>query len=496
MIMQVKWLKKQKTEEPENVVVQTQDNIVRGGNREIIAVTYIFMALFAGLLAYFLYFMIVSRKDVINNSYNQRQKVLAERTVRGKIYASDKTVLAETVQKNGKETRNYPFGREFCHVVGHSTEGKTGVELMENFNLLTSNDNLMTNMQKMLNGEKTIGDNVVTTLDVNLQKVAYNALGNFRGAVIVSEPKTGKVLAMVSKPDYDPNPSYLNPNWETLTKNSDDSSKLLNRATQGLYPPGSTFKMFTALEYMRQHEDYKKFSYSCVGKEVQDGYTVNCFMNHVHGVQSLKQAFANSCNSCFAYLGTQLDVKSFRKDADSWYFNTKLPTSFVNKPSSFVLNGESNKEEVMHTSMGQGKTQITPLHLNMFTNAVANGGSMMKSYVVDHLESNNGKIVRTNKPKKVATVIEETEAEKLTSFMKEVVKSGTATSLSYLSYSVAGKTGSAEYDSTKASHAWFTGFAPANDPKISVTVIVESMGTGSEYAVPIAKKIYQAYLGN
>ena len=367
---------------------------------------------------------------------------------------------------------------------------------MENFNLLTSNDNLMTNMQKMLNGEKTIGDNVVTTLDVNLQKVAYNALGNFRGAVIVSEPKTGKVLAMVSKPDYDPNPSYLNPNWETLTKNSDDSSKLLNRATQGLYPPGSTFKMFTALEYMRQHEDYKKFSYSCVGKEVQDGYTVNCFMNHVHGVQSLKQAFANSCNSCFAYLGTQLDVKSFRKDADSWYFNTKLPTSFVNKPSSFVLNGESNKEEVMHTSMGQGKTQITPLHLNMFTSAVANGGSMMKSYVVDHLESNNGKIVRTNKPKKVATVIEETEAEKLTSFMKEVVKSGTATSLSYLSYSVAGKTGSAEYDSTKASHAWFTGFAPANDPKISVTVIVESMGTGSEYAVPIAKKIYQAYLGN
>lgn len=469
----------------------------RSGNQQIMVVTYVFVFLFLAMIGYLVYFMVVQSKDVINNSYNQRQNLLAERTVRGKIITEDGEVLAETItDSSGKETRSYPYGRMFCHVVGHSTQGKTGIELMENFNLLTSNDNMFENFQKKLSGEKTIGDNAVTTLNVNLQKVAYDALGNYRGAVVVSEPSTGKILAMVSKPDYDPTPSSLSDQWKLLVDNSDGTSCLVNRATQGLYPPGSTFKIFTALEYIRENKNYKKFSYECKGIETQDGYTVNCYQNHIHGSLNLKNAFAKSCNSCFAYLGTRLSIKSFRTNNDNMLFNSELPTTFVYNKSSFVLDSSSNKEEIMHTAMGQGKTQITPLHLNMVVSAIANKGVLMKSYVVDRLESESGSLVRQYKPKASENILTEDEASILTGYMKEVVNSGTATSLNSFSYKVAGKTGSAEFDSSGNSHAWFTGFAPANNPTICVTVIVEGMGTGSEYAVPIAKKIFQAYLGN
>lgn len=471
--------------------------IKHGGNQQIMVITYVFVLLFLSMIGYLVYFMVVQSKDVINNSYNQRQNLLAERTVRGKIVTEDGEVLAETVaDSSGKETRKYPYGRMFCHVVGHSTQGKTGIELMENFNLLTSNDNMLENFKKKLSGEKTIGDNAVTTLNVGLQKVAYDALGNYRGAVIVSEPSTGKVLAMVSKPDYDPNPDSLNSQWKSLVQNADGTSCLVNRATQGLYPPGSTFKIFTALEYIRENKNYKKFSYECKGTEVQDGFTVNCYQNHVHGSLNLKNAFAKSCNSCFAYLGTQLSINSFRKNSETMLFNSALPTTFVYNKSSFVLDASSNKEEIMHTAMGQGKTQITPLHLNMVVSAIANKGVLMKSYVVDRLESESGSVVRKYKPKTSGNVMTEDETARITDYMKEVVNSGTATALSEFSYAVAGKTGSAEFDSSGSSHAWFTGFAPADNPSICVTVIVEGMGTGSEYAVPIAKKIFQAYLGN
>lgn len=469
----------------------------KGGNREILVVTYLLSAMFFGLIGYFVYFMVVQSKDVINNSYNQRQTLLAQRVVRGKIFGSKGEVLAETVSDGmGGETRSYPYGRLFTHVVGHSSQGKTGVELSENFNLLTSNDNPVTNFQKKMEGKKTIGDNAVTTLNVDLQKVAYDELGSHRGAVVVMEPSTGKILAMVSKPDYDPSPSSLDIQWNTLVADENEESCLVNRATQGLYPPGSTFKIMTTLAYMRQTKDTGKFSYQCQGTEQQDGIVVNCYRNHVHGQLNLKNAFAKSCNSCFAYLGTKLNINEYRQVCDSLYFNTKLPTKMVHNKSSFVLNNNSNKEEIMHTAMGQGKTQITPLHAAMIVSAIANKGVMMQPYVVEKLVSNNGTVVRKTKETQAGTLMTEEEIKELTTYMTEVIQSGTATSLSSLSYSVAGKTGSAEYDATKNSHAWFLGFAPADNPKIAVSVIVESAGTGSESAVPIAKKIFQSYLGN
>ena len=175
-------------------------------NRELWVVTYIFIFLMLAVIGNEIRFVYTDSETVINNSYNPRQEILAQKNVRGSILADDKTVLAQTVRaKDGTEKRVYPYSNLFAHVVGFSTKGKTGIEYLGNMNMLTSNASLGEKIQKEISAEKTIGDNVVTTLNVELQKVAYEALGVYDGAIIVSEPSTGKILAMVSKPDFDPN---------------------------------------------------------------------------------------------------------------------------------------------------------------------------------------------------------------------------------------------------------------------------------------------------
>lgn len=461
-------------------------------NKDIVLVMYMFVGLFVFVISYFIKFMITDSQEVINNAYNKRQDLLAKEVVRGDIISADGKTLAHTVtNEDGTETRVYPYKDMFVHVVGQFNKGKTGIESSENFHLLTSNSGTISKIFKELSGEKTIGDNVVTTLNTSLQKVAYDALGNNKGAVVVMEPSSGKILAMVSKPDYDPN--EIDTLWDSLVEDSNNESALLNRASQGLYPPGSTFKILTALEYIRENPDYEEYVYDCVGKGVFNSVIINCYNNKEHGHETLIESFAKSCNSSFANIGTTLDMSSFRKLCDTFLFNSSLPTRIPSKKSSFVLKGSSDPSLIPQTVIGQGKTQITPLHNAMIVAAVANGGVMMKPYVVDHIENQSGTVIKKYLPEIIDTVMSPQEAEILTSFMEETIKSGTATALKNGKYMIAGKTGSAEYTSDKPAHAWFVGFAPSDNPEIVVSVIVESVGTGSEYAVPIAKKIFETY---
>lgn len=461
-------------------------------NHEIALVSYLFAALFVAMIGYFVYFMVVDSQNVINNPYNRRQELLAERVVRGEVQAADGTVLAETkTNSSGKEYRSYPYNAIFCHVVGRLEKGQTGVELSQNIRLLTSHENPLTAFFKELQGEKNIGDNVVTTLNVNLQKIAYEALGNRKGAIVVMEPSTGKILAMVSKPDY--NPNTVSQNWEELVEDSQNNSALLNRASQGLYPPGSTFKTLIAIEYIRENGG-TKYSYTCDGSDTFADVTINCYGNRKHGKENLKASFAKSCNASFANIGMGLDIKKFRSLCESFLFNKKLSVDFTYSQSSFVLKADSKEEEIPQTMIGQGDTQITPLHNAMVISAIANDGKMMKPYVVDHIESHTGQMVKQYKPAVVAEPVTEAEAKKMQQLLRAVVEEGTATYLNNGSYTAAGKTGSAEFDSTKASHSWFIGYAPAKNPEIAVSIIVEGAGTGSEYAVPIAKKIFDGYL--
>ena len=288
--------RKRERETEENSGKTTKRKVAQTkGNREIANITYIFVALFIVMIGYLMYFIAVDSSSVINNSYNSRQELLAQKTVRGKIYSSDRQVLAETIVNADKtETRNYPFGALFAHAVGFSTHGKTGIESMENFNLLTSNAFVTERLQNTISEEKNIGDNIITTLDPALQKVAGEAMGVYRGAVVAMDPETGKILAMVSKPDFDPN--TIDAEWESVTADT-ETGALVNRTTQGLYPGGSTFKIVTILAYLREHmEDYDQYEYSCNGHFEKDGQIINCYHGISHGQVNLQQSFADSCN--------------------------------------------------------------------------------------------------------------------------------------------------------------------------------------------------------
>ena len=452
------------------------------------------MGLFLLMAGRFVYFLVMESPEAINSSYNKRQDLLAERYVRGKILASDGTILAQTItESDGKEIRDYPFKQVFCHVVGSFDRGRTGVELSENFKLLKSHTNVVSQAITMMEGKKVIADDIVTTLDVNLQQAAYQALGNRKGAVVAIEPSTGRILAMVSTPSYDPN--TVAQNWEYLVNDTSGNSTLLNRATQGLYAPGSTFKLVTALEYLKENPaTYKEYSYTCKGSAMFGDRRISCFNNHVHGNIDLKESVAKSCNDSFAHIGTLLDLKKYRKTAEKLMFNKPLPLELPYKQSSFSLSNKDSENEIAQTAMGQGKTQISPMHSAMIVSSIANDGKMMKPYVVEGAQSTSGHISNRAKEKVLAEAMTEKEAVLLTSYMTEVVNSGTATALKNSKYQAAGKTGSAEYNSKGASHAWFVGFAPAKNPEIAISIIVESSGTGSEYAVPIAKKLFDSYL--
>jgi peptidoglycan glycosyltransferase len=177
-------------------------------------------------------------------------------------------------------------------------------------------------------------------------------------------------------------------------------------------------------------------------------------------------------------------------------FNTDLPIGIKTSQSSFELDGETTVDEIPHTVIGLGKTQVTPLHNALIAATVANGGILMKPYLIDHIETSDGTSVSTNSSTEYKTLMTTAEADLLTDYMQEVVENGTGSKLSGMEVSVAGKTGTAEYDKEKKAHAWFVGFAPVKDPKIVISVVVESAGTGSKFAVPIAKKIIEAYYSN
>ena len=464
-------------------------------NREFAVITYMFLLLFIAMMVYFAYFLIVKSEDVINSPYNKRQDTFGEHVVRGEIKSADGVVLAQSVvNEDGSETRYYPYGNMFAHAIGYDSNGKSGIESFANFNLLRSNAFFV---EKIINGikdEKNPGDHVVTTLNYGLQETAYNALGSNNGAIIVMEPSTGKILTMVSKPDF--NPNTINEDWESIVSNTESSnSVLLNRTTQGLYPPGSTFKFITLLEYMRENPDYQNYIFQCEGIFSHEDTQIRCYNNAVHGDEDLMTAFAKSCNSAFASIGLSLDKKKFASLCDDLLFHTDLPISYPSQKSRFNLDKDSTDAQVMQTAIGQGETLVTPLHMAMLTCAIANDGVAMKPYIIDHTENYKGITVKEYKSSTYSTILPLEETKVLDEYMKNVVLNGTGSKLNGGNYTAAGKTGSAEFSNVKGeSHAWFTGYAYNESiGEIAVTIIVENGGAGSETAVPIARQLFDRY---
>lgn len=461
--------------------------------RQILFVTCLFSGLFLGLIGHITYYSATHKQELLNNSYNGRQRVLVAQNRRGSIYAADGEVLARTVvDENGEEVREYPYQNLFAHVIGYAGNGRMGVEDQANYYLINSNAPLSQKVNINLEEDKYPGDDVYTTLDVNLQQVASTALGVYQGAIIVTEPDTGRILAMVSKPDF--NPEEISWIWDELMAD-EDSSVLLNRATQGMYPPGSTFKIVTALEYIREHTDnYKSYSYTCNGSIRKGEDRIQCYHGSVHGAVNFVRSFAKSCNTSFANIGLTLDRDSFADTLSDLMFDSQLPLDMNYSRSHVDMGSEISDSDMMQVSIGQGTTGVSPMHMNMITCAIANGGTLMKPYVIERVENSAGNVIKSFNPSVYQRIISEGEAAALKELMSDVVTEGTASRLDGLSYTAAGKTGSAEYGTVKGeSHAWFTGFAPVENPEICVTIIIEGAGAGGDYAVPIAKRIFDAY---
>ncbi|MCM1183142.1 MAG: penicillin-binding transpeptidase domain-containing protein [Roseburia sp.] len=449
-----------------------------------------FTLAFAAIGVYLTHYVHFDSTEVINNSYNaKRQEILASQTIRGDILSADGEVLATT--RPDTEERYYPYGEVFAHAVGYAANGRMGVEQSANIYLVSSNISLNNKLLDDLENEKHMGNTVITTFDARLQKIAYNALGLYEGAIVITDPATGRILALVSKPDFDPN--EITQIWDSLLEDT-ESSVLVNRVTQGMYPPGSTFKILTALEYIRENPaDYQNYSFQCDGSFTNGDYAIKCYHGARHGNVDFTTAFAKSCNSAFADISLRLDRKSFSKTLESLYFNREFPADFPVKQSSISREIAESDNDMIQTAIGQGITQITPLQMAMITGMIANDGEMMQPYMIERIETADGTTLRQFTPTSLGQLISEEEATALKELMHAVVEEGTGTRFKGAGYSAAGKTGSAEYNSNSDSHAWFTGFTYDTEMPLQITIIMEGAGSGGEYAVPVARRILEQY---
>lgn len=461
-------------------------------SKSIFVSTIIFLMLFVAMSGYILYFNFAKAENIINNPYNKRQNVLSEKTIRGSILTKDKVKIATTnVDSEGNETRYYPFANLFAHIVGYINNGGYGLESLNCYYMLQSNQNFFEQIGNDLSGNKNYGDNIITTLDLNLQKLAYDALGANRGAVIISEPSTGKILAMVSKPDFDPN--TLAANWSSIIAEGSDSI-LVNRATQGLYPPGSTFKLVTMLEYIRENEkNYQEYHYLCDGTYELGNTTIDCQKTTAHGELDIFSSLAMSCNCSFINMGLSLDLNKYKNTAEDLLFNTELPTFLEYNKSRFVLNENSSKWDIAQTAFGQGQTVVTPFHLSLIVNAIANDGLLMKPLVVSSVENCNGITIKRFKTNEYGNLMTKDEAKLLKQGMEKVVSDSFSWLFINSKYTVAGKSGSAQYGTKGYEHSLFVSYSPIDNPEISVTVVVEGGPQRTTSAAEIAKIIYDVY---
>ena len=447
------------------------------------------------MMGFLVHFNVVEANEFLASPYNVRADIFAERVIRGPIVDRNGNVLAETrMREDGSFYRVYPFGGAFAHVVGFNSRivGRSGLEAAENSSLLTSNVFFLDQLMNEINGVRNQGNTLVTTLNADLQTAAFNALGGNRGAVIVSEASTGNILAMVSNPGFDPN--VIDQVWSELNVDG-INSPLLNRATQGLYAPGSTFKTVTTLAYMRQ-ADVFAYSFDCTGSYQREGVVIPCIGGRAHGFQDLRAAYANSCNSAYAEIGGMIEPLLFREIAEALMFNQGLPTVMDTSTSSFTVDENSIMAERMATGIGQGNTMVSPYHMNLITAAIANGGVLMEPSLVYMVTNAAGTVVRRHLPRSYRTLMSTEEAAILRDYMAAVVTEGTGMDLGWQNFTVAGKTGTAEFgrEDEGRVHSWFTGFTNVNNPDLVITVVVEGVDGGSGIrAATLALQILQAY---
>jgi peptidoglycan glycosyltransferase len=447
----------------------------------------------------------VFRADALRNEPKNRRQLLEQQRIRRGVIRDDgRGLLARSLrQGDGTYTRTYPQSGLFAHAVGYSFTryGRAGLEQSRN-DALSGTTNELGTIFDRLSGGQPEGDDVITTLDPGAQRAALEGLNGRKGAVVALDPQTGAVKVMASVPGYDPNDI---PKPGEFTKlNRDTDAPLLNRTTQAGYPPGSTFKVVTAIAAMDSGRFTPNSTVSGKNLKPISGVPLRNFGNENFGEITLTDALTHSVNTAWASIGEKLGKATMAKYMDRLGFDEQvridLPPDERRASGEFkggrLLRPTSDAVDVGRMAIGQDKLNVTPLQMAMVASAVANGGQLMVPHLTDRIVDRDGRTVDTIQPRQMAQVMSPEAAGEVADMMGKVVEEGTGTAAALQGISVGGKTGTAEVDRPCGpNQVWFIAFAPRHDPKVAIAATVEcSSGTGGDVAAPIAKQVMQELL--
>ena len=462
-------------------------------NQDILKISVFFCILAAALIVYLCFFLTFQSGSIINNTYNKRSESFKKVIERGSILSDDGTPLAYSQMQGEEEVRVYPYGNAFAQVVGYESNGALGLEASYNYYLLTSHTNMFEKIANEFKGVKNPGDSIHTTLNLDLQLYISDLLDGQKASAICIDPQNGHILATVSKPDFDPNEIiYI---WDDIISD-EENSPLVNRATQGSYTPGSTFKIFTLLEFIRENPDYENYNYDCEGVLEGDGYSMSCIDQTAHGYETLEDAFAYSCNLAFADIGLKLDIDRFISANSDLLFNKDMEIDIAHNNAVFSLKKTDSDFLKMQTAFGQGKTLTNPLHLSLVMCAFANDGVLMRPHYVTKITSPSGGTVKKFSDKTYERLCSPNEAAIMNAYLRAVVNQGTAYCLFYEDYTAYGKTGTAETKSDKEENvdlSFFVGYAEKDGQKLVVCVNIEDTTRTWMSAVDFAHEIFNYY---
>jgi peptidoglycan glycosyltransferase len=482
-------------------------------NSRIVKLFAFTVVMFAVLVGFTSYWTVFDSQNLKNERVNKRPLFAAQKIERGRILASDGTVIARSIRKGSgaslRYVRDYPEGSTYGHPIGYSfiEYGNSEFEAFHNSELI-GDDNEFSTIFDELRGKDPVGNDIVTSLDADAQRTAFKGLADRAGAVVAIEPSTGAVKAMVSVPPYDPN---LIPT--DFPEMSNDPDRIMfNRPVQGQYPPGSTFKLVTAAAALDSGAITPDDTIASPATIDIQGNPLANADNTDYGEIDVTEALTHSVNTYFAQLGEELGTGTLEEYMDKFGFNAKpqldLPEGQMSTSGVYDLSVAGGKlltgddsMDVGRLAIGQERLLATPIQMAEVAATIANGGDLMKPRIWSEVLDADGRTKKSMDPEKQSDVISEETADQLTEAMKDVVNEGTGTAAALSGVDVAGKTGTAEIPDVERcpggepNQAWFVGFAPADDPQIAVAATIEcTFGQGGTDAAPIAASVMQALL--
>ncbi|HZA05922.1 MAG TPA: penicillin-binding protein 2 [Propionibacteriaceae bacterium] len=477
-------------------------------NKPIRRVAFVAMIMFGLLLANGTYMVIVRQSALAAEPQNRRVRDAEFAQDRGAILAVGPTEIARTEPSddNFKFQRMYPSGELYAPITGFYSydHGRTALEATYNSQLAGTDDALFVRrLIDMVTGRAPQGGSVQTTIVPKVQRAAAEALGDQKGAVVALDPQTGAVLAMVTSPSYDPNDiashdiAAADKAYNRLA--NDPDRPLANRAAREIYPPGSTFKLVTAAAALAEGRtaDSRVESPDRLRLPATStflGNSTNCGGERI----TLTQALRVSCNTAFANLGLEIGQDKLREQAALFGFDRRHLPDVGGAASRFP--DKLDNAQLALSSIGQFDVAASPLQMAMVSAAIANDGVLMDPYLVSMVQAPDLKPLETRKPKVLSKPMTPEHAAELQQMMAVVVRNGTGRNAQISGVEVGGKTGTAQSDPKRKPFAWFTSFAPLDDPKVAVAVIIEDADiprddiAGGRLAAPIAKAVMRAAL--